>query len=75
MKYKNIFGFFSGLILGNIYFVVEDNKKLNKLRLEIDCIRSQNTLRNCISLRPSKPRGRSQEVSCQAYHIPSQTQI
>jgi hypothetical protein len=32
---KNILGFGTGLILGNIYFAIEDNKKLNKLRAEI----------------------------------------
>lgn len=34
MKQKNIFSFFTGLILANIYFAIEDNKKLNKLRDE-----------------------------------------
>jgi hypothetical protein len=32
---KNILGFATVLILGNIYFDIEDNKKLNKLRAEI----------------------------------------
>lgn len=32
---KNILGFSSGLILANIYFAIEDNKKLNKIREEI----------------------------------------
>ena len=32
---KNILGFSSGLILGNIYFAIEDHKKLTKLREEI----------------------------------------
>jgi hypothetical protein len=35
MKHKKIFSFFTGLILGNIYFAIEDNNKLNKLRDEI----------------------------------------
>lgn len=35
MKHKNIFIFSTGLILSNIYFAIEDNKKLNKLRSEI----------------------------------------
>jgi hypothetical protein len=35
MKHKKIIGFAIGLILPNIYFAVEDNKKLNKLREEI----------------------------------------
>jgi hypothetical protein len=35
MKHKKIFSFFTGLILGNIYFAIEDNNKLNKLRGEI----------------------------------------
>jgi hypothetical protein len=34
MKHKKIFCFFTGLILGNIYFAIEDNNKLNKLRAE-----------------------------------------
>ena len=29
---KNILGFATVLILGNIYFAVEDHKKLNKLK-------------------------------------------
>ena len=32
---KNILGFYSGLILSNIYFAIEDNNRLNKLRDEI----------------------------------------
>ena len=33
MKHKKIFSFFTGLILGNIYFAIEDNNKLNKLKI------------------------------------------
>jgi hypothetical protein len=31
---KNILGFYSGLILSNVYFAIEDNKKLNNIKLE-----------------------------------------
>ena len=34
MKHKKISGFFIGLILPNIYFAIEDHKKLTKLREE-----------------------------------------
>ncbi len=41
MKHKKIFGFFTGLILSNIYFAIEDNKKLNKLRDEFKSLNEQ----------------------------------
>jgi len=35
MKYKNILSFYSGLILSNIYFAIEDNKKLKQIENEL----------------------------------------
>lgn len=45
MKHKNIFIFSTGLILSNIYFAIEDNKKLNKLRDEFKSLNEQITNR------------------------------
>ena len=39
---KFILTFFTGLISANIYFAIEDNKKLNKLRTEIKEIEDRN---------------------------------
>jgi hypothetical protein len=40
MKHKKIVGFFTGLILANIYFDIEDRKKIKQIKDEIE--KSQN---------------------------------
>ena len=39
---KKLLGFFSGLVITNIYFAIDDQIKINKIRTEIKEIQDRN---------------------------------